>query len=70
MLLGEVGCQVDLAPDDLVAVRRWAATGRLDVAEVPGGPVELASKWLTTGHHPFSTIVRPVGLAHFSMAIA
>jgi hypothetical protein len=45
-----------------LAVGRWASTGSLDVAEIPGGSIELASEGLTTGHPRLSPIVRPVAL--------
>src|ERR1700722_5597481 len=60
-----VGGPVHLPTHHPFAVGRWTSAGRLDVAEIPGGTVELASEGLTTGHHLFSSIRRPVALAHF-----
>src|SRR3984885_2285538 len=51
-----VGGPVHLPTHHPFAVGRWTSAGRLDVAEIPGGTVELASEGLTTGHHLFSTI--------------
>ncbi len=52
-----------------LAVRHWTYPGDLDVAQVAGGSVQLASEGLTSGHHSLSLIVcRPVSMAHLSMA--
>ena len=47
-----IGCPVDLSSHDPLAVGRWASAGRLDVAEVSGRSVELASEGLTGGPSP------------------
>ena len=51
-----VGGPIHLPAHHPLAVGRWAATGRLDVAEISSGTVQLASQGFAAAHHPFSTI--------------
>jgi hypothetical protein len=54
-----IGGPVDLSAHHSLAVGSWAASSGLDVAHVSSGSVQLASEGFTTGHYPFSTMVRP-----------
>jgi hypothetical protein len=41
---------VDLRRTTRLPVGRWASSGRLDIAQIPGATVDLRTEGLTAGH--------------------